>query len=134
MVRCEQDEVVEVTPRDDRKPSVPEGSPPKRRHDDNDDDDDDDKSGPGREERDRMNDRGRARSKGRTSRRRHERSKSEGLESREAEEKFGITKCEICKQKVGGGLTGFENHLRGLPWNQALARANKEWARLWAPF
>ena len=46
-----------------------------------------------------MNDRGRARSKGRTSRRRHERSKSEGLESCEAEEKFGITNARFASKR-----------------------------------
>ena len=60
------------------------------------------------------------------------------------DEKHGTTKCEICRQRVGGGACGYdkhvrtskhhlswEYHLRGLPWSQAQARAAKEWARAW---
>lgn len=52
-------------------------------------------------------------------------------------------KCDVCGQMVGGGEFGYMNHCqtskfhmtwkfhsRGLPWNQAAARANKEWHNL----
>ena len=147
MVRRRDEGDEDKTPRNDRKPNdaVP---PPRDDKDDGDDDSDDHgRAGPGREERARMNDRGRARSKSRQPRK-HRSSASHGSDAHADDyADYGITKCQVCNQKVGGGEVGFKNHCRtskhhlayeyhnrGLPWKQAVARANKEWVRRWDDF
>ena len=116
------------------------------------------RAGPSREERDRMDgrgrsvskggkdrkgrkDRGRRRSPSKDGRGKHkELSKSKDRREESLDEKHGTTKCPTCGQRVGGGEHGYETHcktskyhmswdfhLRGMPWNQAQARAHKIW-------
>ena len=91
---------------------------------------------------DEAGDRGRGRDRERKAAPPRRRSKSRERAEWPQEDKHGRITCKTCGVTVGGGRNGFEAHCQtskhhrtwlyhngGMPWEQAVARANREWAK-----
>ena len=130
----------------DKAPVTPEGRPRDRSQSE------ESRDGPGREERARKDDdpERRHRDNDDDRRRADDDDKPEGREASEdaraAKDKYGSNVCETCKKEVRGGKAGMRLHKetskfhwqcvywqRGMPWEQAKARAAREWEKAMSP-
>ena len=130
----------------DKAPVTPEGRPRDRSQSE------ESRDGPGREERARKDDdpERRHRDNDDDRRRADDDDKPGGREASEdaraAKDKYGSNVCETCQKEVGGGKAGMRLHKetsklhwqyvywqRGMPWEQAKARATREWEKAMSP-
>lgn len=130
-------------------PPEPAEEPPMRSRDRDDDEEAEDRNGPSRETRDKGL-RGSSRrpsSRERSPRRRRHpeperRRASDKAAKADSAEGDRKTYCEVCGQTTLGGKLGYDMHCetskfhkkwlyyrQGLPWNQAEARAHKDWVK-----